>query len=148
MNECNPAKCIQWTLLLFNAILLIISRWHYTVDVILGYWLATFVFIIYHTYCRQCHTSRSTSDANLLLITFIFKVSSPLFICIICCSGSKRTHRLVACRMRTISHCRVRIVETIDSVFGYNESPEIQVSASNITAVIGQRQMMIWNDRQ
>ena len=98
---------VQWSLLLFNAVLLVVSRWHYTVDVVLAYWLASALYVIYHMFCRQCHASRPTSDATLLVLALPFWVRSfSHFAQFTPCSGSKRTRRRVGCPTHTTSPCR------------------------------------------
>jgi hypothetical protein len=69
------AGCLMWPLLVCVAALLIVSRSHYTIDIVIGYWLAIGLFIIYHMYCDVKVRHCERTDANLLFLTLVFEVS-------------------------------------------------------------------------
>jgi hypothetical protein len=76
-TECGHmlAGCLMWPLLVCVAALLIVSRSHYTIDIVIGYWLAIGLFIIYHMYCDVKVRHCERTDANLLFLTLVFEVS-------------------------------------------------------------------------
>jgi shingomyelin synthase len=67
--------CILWPLLVVIVVLLLISRSHYTVDILFGYWLAIGLFVIYHMYCEmKAGKRRLRSEAQMLFVTLAFEV--------------------------------------------------------------------------
>jgi shingomyelin synthase len=46
-----PLHTLSWFLAVFGVVCLLLSRGHYTVDIVIAYWITSRLFIAYHTMC-------------------------------------------------------------------------------------------------
>jgi shingomyelin synthase len=60
-----PLHTVSWLLALFGVVCLLLSRGHYTVDVVIAYWITSRLFIAYHTMC-SIPALRHRTHANLM----------------------------------------------------------------------------------
>lgn len=65
-----PIKIVLVVCCLIAMICLIGSRAHYTVDVVMGYWISSIVFSLYHAYCEIPHEVRPQTRAFRRLFIF------------------------------------------------------------------------------
>uniref|UniRef100_A0AC35UAH8 PAP2_C domain-containing protein n=1 Tax=Rhabditophanes sp. KR3021 TaxID=114890 RepID=A0AC35UAH8_9BILA len=69
INEYAPKRLkhihfLTWSLALLGMAFLLISRGHYTIDVVISYWLTTRIFWEYHTFASNPILMRDTSAHN------------------------------------------------------------------------------------
>jgi shingomyelin synthase len=60
-----PLHTLSWLLALFGVSCLLLSRGHYTVDIVIAYWITSRLFIAYHTMC-SIPALRHRTHANLM----------------------------------------------------------------------------------
>ncbi|KAK5980783.1 hypothetical protein GCK32_001306, partial [Trichostrongylus colubriformis] len=53
-----PLKVVAISSCIFAMFCIVISRVHYSVDVVMGYWISSIIFSIYHGFCEVPHVLR------------------------------------------------------------------------------------------